>query len=473
MIGPAAKKLFVGKNGISPLNSVPRKNDQRRRFILDLSFPKGSSINDGINKDWYEGEEVKLEYPKVDDLVAMILKAKQDNPNQEVLIWKRDLKSCYRQFHLCPGSVHLVGYKINGKYWYDLVLAMGSSSSTQICQKITDMITDTFYNRFEGEVKNFLDNFFSAEVPDRAEYLYQKFQEWLELLGVEESFDKAVPPSTKVIVLGILFDTIKMMLSLPKEKKQELVRELHKWRNRKSCSLRQMQALVGKLNFASGVVRAGRVYMARLINTMRGRQKGDSSPIILSDTNLSDVQWWIEHIDMYNGIEMTSLMVNPHWKSVGSTWFSDSSGTGIGGWSEISGQYFHHSLSNEFCQKDINSLECLALLLCVRKWAEMHKGQRIVVSCDNQTTVAVINSGAAKNKFLQACLREIHHMCAMSSMEIKVVWISTKKNRIADTLSRWHLGDKYVREFKNLTQCRKVQEIRVCEEDLCFQFTKY
>lgn len=147
IFGPHDRKQFQGQNGISPLNSVPRKSDQKRRFILDLSFPRGKGINAGIDKDFYEGQEVDLKYPTVDDLVELIFKKKKQHPNQKKISWKRDLKSCYRQFHLCPGSVHLVGYKFQEKYWYDLVLAMGSSSSADICQKITNLVRYIFQMR--------------------------------------------------------------------------------------------------------------------------------------------------------------------------------------------------------------------------------------------------------------------------------------------------------------------------------------
>lgn len=99
IFGPCKSKVFVGQNGISPLNSVPRKQDKsRRRFILDLSFPKGRGINSGIDKNLYEGEEVVLKYPTVDDLIKIIQQRKKEHPREKVLLWKRDLKSCYRQF---------------------------------------------------------------------------------------------------------------------------------------------------------------------------------------------------------------------------------------------------------------------------------------------------------------------------------------------------------------------------------------
>ena len=49
-----------------PLNSVPKKDSNDRQLILDLSFPHGNSINDGIDKDDYLGLEEKLVLPSID-----------------------------------------------------------------------------------------------------------------------------------------------------------------------------------------------------------------------------------------------------------------------------------------------------------------------------------------------------------------------------------------------------------------------
>ena len=39
---------------VSPLNTVPRKgNEGERRVIMDLSWPPGGSVNDGIDKNRY------------------------------------------------------------------------------------------------------------------------------------------------------------------------------------------------------------------------------------------------------------------------------------------------------------------------------------------------------------------------------------------------------------------------------------
>lgn len=473
VLGPCQSKVFAGKNGISPLNSVPRKQDDKRRFVLDLSFPRGRGINSGIDKDRYQGEEVKLKYPTVDDLVDLIFQRKNEDPQAKILLWKRDLKACYRQFQLCPGSIHLVGYKFADQYWYDLVLAMGSSSSAQICQKITDMIRYVFENRYDDEVRNFLDDFFSAQIAHKAEQSFLNMAKLLEVLGIEEGQDKACSPDTSMVVLGILFNTVTMTMSLTPQKMDEIIQELKKWKNKQKCSLRQMQSLIGKLNFAAGVVRSGRVYMSRLINTLRQRKSNSNTSIVLTEDNLNDVKWWLEHIDMRNGVPMESLMTRKKWENQGFDWSSDSSGTGMGGWSGNSGLFYHCAIPPKFRGLDINSLECFALLLCVRKWNAQCQGKRIIINCDNMTTVSVINSGAAKCPFLQACLREIHHICALNSTEIRAKWVGTEQNSIADVLSRWDKHPKYRSQFEELTKGCQTQETKIQQTDWEFHYTSF
>lgn len=51
--GPFARNPFVAPIALSPLNSVPKPDSDEHRFILDLSWPAGSSVNDGISKDFF------------------------------------------------------------------------------------------------------------------------------------------------------------------------------------------------------------------------------------------------------------------------------------------------------------------------------------------------------------------------------------------------------------------------------------
>ncbi|CAC5385337.1 unnamed protein product [Mytilus coruscus] len=72
VLGPFASNPFNDHLVISPLNSVPKANSEERRVIMDLSFPKGKSVNDGIYKNVYLGKHVELHYPNVDNFIEII-----------------------------------------------------------------------------------------------------------------------------------------------------------------------------------------------------------------------------------------------------------------------------------------------------------------------------------------------------------------------------------------------------------------
>ena len=51
MIGPFEKVPFKTRVAISPLSTRLKHDSDKRRTILDCSWPVGSSLNDGIDKN--------------------------------------------------------------------------------------------------------------------------------------------------------------------------------------------------------------------------------------------------------------------------------------------------------------------------------------------------------------------------------------------------------------------------------------
>lgn len=87
--------------------------------------------------------------------------------------------------------------------------------------------------------------------------------------------------------------------------------------------------------------------------------------------------------------------------------------------------------------------------------------------CDNQATVHTINAGRARNRFAQTCLRELFFWCARFDCQIRVEFIGTKQNRMADLLSRPFDEDCNV-EFARLT---KHMDVRIQQvPDSIFEF---
>ena len=69
-LGPFSIPPFISRIGVSPLNTRPKRDSVKRRVILDLCFPHGESVNDGIQKDQYCGQPIKLKYPTVDQMAS-------------------------------------------------------------------------------------------------------------------------------------------------------------------------------------------------------------------------------------------------------------------------------------------------------------------------------------------------------------------------------------------------------------------
>ncbi|KXJ18189.1 Alpha-1,6-mannosylglycoprotein 6-beta-N-acetylglucosaminyltransferase A [Exaiptasia diaphana] len=160
--GPFSDIPFQQGLAISPLNSVEKKDSTDRRVILDLSWPHNSSVNDGISKSMYEGENFELKFPTVDSIADLIVKN-----GSGCFIYKCDLKAAYRQFPVDPYDYPLLGSYWKNYYYFDVVLPMGLRSAAMACQRITNAIThicaEHGYN-----VVNYLDDFQGVEQEEKA-----------------------------------------------------------------------------------------------------------------------------------------------------------------------------------------------------------------------------------------------------------------------------------------------------------------
>ena len=102
--GPFDAVPFTDGFVVSPLNTVPKRDSAERRVIVDLSWPCGTSVNNGIPSDSFLGEPISLSYPIIDSIVDAVISL-----GPGCLLYKRDLKKAYRQFPVDPKDYHLLG----------------------------------------------------------------------------------------------------------------------------------------------------------------------------------------------------------------------------------------------------------------------------------------------------------------------------------------------------------------------------
>ena len=80
--------------------------------------------------------------------------------------------------------------------------------------------------------------------------LLENFLNLCKHIGVPIKSEKTVYPSTTITFLGLEFDSEKMELRLPDDKLLKLQETLNSFKRKKKASLRDLQSLIGLLNFA-------------------------------------------------------------------------------------------------------------------------------------------------------------------------------------------------------------------------------
>ena len=127
IVGPFNFPLFDPFK-ISPLSTAPKKSPREFRLIHHLSYPAGSSVDDGIPK-----ELATVPYATIDDgnrLVKLLGKGCS-------FFSKTDIKSAFRIIPIAPRHFQLLGIEWQGKFYFDNCLPMGCSSSCQLFETLS------------------------------------------------------------------------------------------------------------------------------------------------------------------------------------------------------------------------------------------------------------------------------------------------------------------------------------------------
>ena len=181
---------------------------------MDLSFPQGTSVNDGIPTDSFLDEPFHLTLPRSADFVNLIV---AKGPG--CYLFKKDLKREYRQIPVDPKDYILLGYRWQDLFYFDLVLPFGLRSATLACQRTTSAIAHIFGTAYHYDCVNYIDDFGGVEASYADALLaFSHLEEIITSLGLESSPTKDCPPTTRMVFLGLTYDTVAMTLEVPQDK---------------------------------------------------------------------------------------------------------------------------------------------------------------------------------------------------------------------------------------------------------------
>ena len=252
-----------------------------------------------------------------------------------------------------------------------------------------------------------------------------------------------------------------MTMEITPERLEEIRCLVISWHGKDSASLKQVQSLLGKLNFIAACVKPSRIFVSRLLIWLRSIYNSSEFLHPIHIYVKKDLIWWDRFLPLYNGISMIEY---DKWSEPDVIFSSDSSLTGCGGiWK---GCYFHAEFPESIIEQKfhISVLEILLIIICLKLWIKNFKGQRIVVFCDCYNVCQMINSGKSRSEILQDVLKEICYLAACNECELRAQHLASKENRISDILSRWHLDNLNMSRFKDLTEGYNLQEFKVSED---------
>ena len=369
VVGPVKVQDSPPGTQYSPIGVIPKSGlPGRWRLIVDHSSPEGSSVNDGI-----EPELCSMQYLRMDDVVRQI-----GHLGAGTALAKMDIESAYRNIPVHPSDRPLLGMAWRGQFFFDTRLPFGLRSAPKIFSAVADALQWCCNNNGVSWVAHYLDDFITVGAPDTEECKFN-LEAMLALchsMGVPIAPAKCVGPSTTLTFLGFELDTVSMIVRLPTEKlcrTKELVGE---WVEKKACKKHDLESLLGHLQHAATVVRPGRTFVQRLIELL-SRVKKPYRWIRISATTRSDLQWWRQFMEDWNGVALMPQVSQPTVSIE-----SDASGSwGCG--ARWDSQWLQWKWCGQAPEWPISPKELLPILFSVAVWGHWWSGQQVVCHCDN------------------------------------------------------------------------------------------
>ena len=432
----------------NPLMTRPKRDSPHRRVIVDMSYPHGFSVNDGISSQFYIDGPMTITLPTIHSMERRVLEL-----GRGAFLYKTDLARGYRQLRIDPFDWDLLGFTHQGHYFMDICPPFGLRSSAMMMVRTTKAIVH-IHETLGYTSLAYIDDFGGAE-PNRdiASAALSTLQTLFRTLGVEEAQHKVFPPSQVLTWLGIEFNTIAMTMTLPPTKIAEIRTILDAWEGKKRASHKEIQSLFGLLQFVAAVAPPARLFTNRILETLRELDPGKSTA--LSWGFRQDLQFFRDLMPNFPGVKIMDKSDLPaqHLLELDACL----SGCGAVAGDQFYGREFPAVIRD--AAHPIAHLEMLNIVVAIKTWCDRWAGYRVRIHCDNLNSVLALQTGRARNGFMQSCAREIHLITSSHDISLLPTHCPGTSMVRADALSREHMGEPYRSRVRGDTVLQRAHRI--------------
>ena len=246
----------------SPLLTRPKDGD-KRRVILNLSYPTGQSVNDHVDKNEFDHTPFILKFPTIDSIAQNISEAGDD-----VVLFKVDVARAFRNLRVDPANALKFGIKWADAFYVDLAIAFGWTHGSGAFQILSDAIA--FIMAKKGvKLHCYIDDYIIVSSKHKALTEFTLLCDLLNELGLPMNESKLTPPTKELTCLGININIDTNTMSIAEDKLQAIYAECVAVNNKNSLSKHAYQSLLGKLVYIQKCVKPSRTFINRILDLFR------------------------------------------------------------------------------------------------------------------------------------------------------------------------------------------------------------
>ena len=349
-------------------------------MIHHLSFPEGQSVNSHIPKI-----ASSVHCASIDDAVRLIRRT-----GRGCALAKTDIQNAFRLIPVSPSDYNLLGIRWQNQFYFDKNLAMGLSSSCKIFECFSSALEWIARSKMGiPGILHLLDDFLSINhsLSSCGKNL-QTFLQSCNDIGVPMAPEKTVGASCVMSFAGFELDTLKMETRLPSDKLIKCRSLIQDFLRRKKMSLKELQSLIGLLNFTCSVIVPGRTFLRRLINLTVGIRR-PRYLIRLNRETKADLQLWVEFLTSYNG---RSFFLDYIWHSSSHLHLFTDASVFLGyAYGAVFGShwFFFGKWPDSWVGHNIIVLEMFPIVLSIAIWASQFSNKCIMFHTEQQPTATL------------------------------------------------------------------------------------
>ena len=234
----------------------------------------------------------------------------------------------------------------------------------------------------------------------------------------------------------------------PIGEERDILTTLYKFAGKKKGTIKELQKLTGHLNFLCHAIVLGRTFTRRMYSKFLGKQITNAKGIPLKPFHhvsldgefRRDCRMWINFLEDQVSNNRPFLDLAKSLCARKLNFFSDASANSRLGFGAIFGNHWLFGQWEEnFIDLEepmIGFLELYVLCVAVFMWSSLLQNTRIVVFCDNESVVYMMNNMTSSCKFCMELLRRLTLDNLHTNRRVFAQHIKGKNNILSDALSR-------------------------------------